>query len=299
MKSVKHKDKRTNGRRAAPARRFPAGCTVISRNDLSFARVLASSYVQHHAGARFYVLVVDRLPEGVDSGPGIQLIDPSELYLPYLTELCFKYTAAELCAALKPTLLKLLLNRHREQQVVYFDSDFLVMRPLEELTECLASADIVLMPHLLSPPPLDGLRPDEQETLQAGVYNAGFFAVRDTDEAHKFLRWWQNRLHDCAILEYYEGLFADHRWLDLAPSMFNTTLFKDDTYNVSYWNIDSRPLGKGAGGYYVNGRPLAAFHFRGVDAANPETLSKYQNRTPVVKGAAISDLIDGYVKLQI
>src|SRR5262249_25631125 len=108
-----------------------------------------------------------------------------------------------------------------------------------------------------------------------------------------------NRLHDCAILEYYEGLFADHRWLDLAPSMFNTTLFKDDTYNVSYWNIDSRPLGKGAGGYYVNGRPLAAIHFRGVDAANPETLSKYQNRTPVVKGAAISDLIDGYVKLQI
>src|SRR5262249_37174970 len=76
MKAVKHKDKRTNGRRAAPARRFPAGCTVISRNDLSFARVLASSYVQHHAGARFYVLVVDRLPKGVDSGPGIQLIDP-------------------------------------------------------------------------------------------------------------------------------------------------------------------------------------------------------------------------------
>ncbi len=72
-----------------PLRRFPAACTIVSRNNLSFARVLASSCLQHQAGARFYMLVVDKLPGGAVAGPGIQLIDPGELYLPYLTELCF------------------------------------------------------------------------------------------------------------------------------------------------------------------------------------------------------------------
>src|SRR5260370_14533345 len=119
MKPVKKRENRANARRAEPLQRFPAACTIISRNNLSFARVLASSYLQHHPGARFYLLVVDKLPDGVDAGPGIQVLNPGELYLPYLTELSFKCTAAELCSALKPTLLTLLLNHHHKTEHVY------------------------------------------------------------------------------------------------------------------------------------------------------------------------------------
>src|SRR4051794_1605708 len=112
---------------------FPAACAIISGNYLSDGRVVASSYLQHHPGARFYLLVVDTLPNGIDPGPGVRLVDPHELDLPYFSELSFKYSPTELCCALKPTMLKLLLNKYGEQEVIYFDSDILVMRRLERV----------------------------------------------------------------------------------------------------------------------------------------------------------------------
>src|SRR5215467_10406416 len=123
---------------------FPAACAIISSNYLSDGRVLASSYLTHHPGARFYLLFVDPLPPGVDAGPGITVISTQELGLPYLPELCFKYSPTELCCALKPTLLNLLLTQYNEQQVIYFDSDVLVMRRLQKVIDCLAEAHIIL-----------------------------------------------------------------------------------------------------------------------------------------------------------
>src|SRR6516225_4803078 len=97
---------------AAPLGCAPAACTIISRNYLSHARVLAASYLKHHSEARFYLLIVDELPSGIQAGEGIHLIGPQELDLPYWRELCFKYDVTELCTAAKPTVLSLLLNRH-------------------------------------------------------------------------------------------------------------------------------------------------------------------------------------------
>src|ERR1051325_843435 len=130
---------------------FPTACAIISGNYLSDARVLASSYLKHHPGARFYLLVVDGLDSSVDAGPGIDVIRPEELNVPQWSESCFKYNPTELCCALKPALLNLLLTKYDEEQVIYFDSDILVMRRLDELIECLPSANIVLTPHLLKP----------------------------------------------------------------------------------------------------------------------------------------------------
>jgi len=109
-----------------------AACTIISRNYLSHARILAQSFAQHEPDGRFYVLVVDRLPNGVSAGGNMHVLDPDELALPYFYEMCFKYDVTELCTALKPCLLALLLNRYADE-VAYFDPDILIMRPLVEL----------------------------------------------------------------------------------------------------------------------------------------------------------------------
>src|SRR5262245_55853947 len=138
---------------------FPAACAIVSRNYLSDARVLAASYLKHHPSARFYLLVVDSQRPDIDAGPGVCLIATEELKLPYLPELCFKYSPTELCCALKPTLLNLLLTNYNEEQVIYFDSDILVMRRFDRLIELLLAGDIVLTPHLLEPIPADGLQP--------------------------------------------------------------------------------------------------------------------------------------------
>jgi hypothetical protein len=75
---------------------FPAACTIVARNYLAHARVLAKSYLKHHPGAKFYLLVVDGLPDGGSAGPGITLVKPDEIDLPYFFELCFKYDVTDI-----------------------------------------------------------------------------------------------------------------------------------------------------------------------------------------------------------
>jgi GT2 family glycosyltransferase len=280
-------------------RRFPSACTIISRSYLSHARVLANSYQQHHRGAKFYLLVVDGLPAGVEAGAGIRLIDAQELNLPYWPELCFKYDVTELCTAVKPTLLSVLLKHYHEEEVLYLDPDILVVRRLDELLAVLASAHIVLTPHLLKPLPMDGLLPSELEILIAGAYNLGFIAVRKTDEVEQFLAWWEARLRDGCYVDVPRGLMTDQRWIDLVPGLFSAAILKDETYNVAYWNIHSRVLECNGKNFTVNGRPLAFFHFSGFDPANPTVLSKHQNRTRIEEGSPLADLLDLYVELQV
>jgi len=205
--------------RSSPLRRPPAACTIISRNYLSHARILAESYARHQPGGRFYLLVVDGLPEGVEVGAGVHLLAPDDLARPDFYELCFLYDVAELCTAVKPSLLLLLMERYREEEVLFLDPDILVMRPLVELAGPLASASVVLTPHTLRPLPLDGRRPGDQEFLLSGAYNLGFLGLRKCDETRGFLHWWEDRLRDGgSLIDVPRGLMTDQKWVDLVPS---------------------------------------------------------------------------------
>jgi GT2 family glycosyltransferase len=278
-------------------RRVPSACTIVSRNYLSHARILAASYVTHHPGARFYLLVIDGLPEGCNLGKDIHLVSAHDLRIPYFSDLCFKYDVTELCTAVKPSLLRLLLEQFNEEQVIYLDPDILVMRPLEELIEGLSQANILLTPHLLSPIPQDGLCPSENDILIAGAYNLGFIGIRKSAVVQEFLSWWEARLKDGCFVDVAQGLMTDQKWIDLVPGMFPTTVLKDDTYNVAYWNIHSRLLERRGADYLVNGRPVAFFHFSGFNPSTPSIFSKHQNRTTAPAGSALHDLLSRYVAL--
>jgi GT2 family glycosyltransferase/glycosyltransferase involved in cell wall biosynthesis len=278
--------------------RPPAACTIISRNYLAHARVLAQSYARHEPGGRFYLLVVDGLPEGADAGAEVVVLGPDDLGLPSFFDLASTYDVTELCTAVKPSLLLALLHRRGEEAVLYFDPDILLFRPLEELRQTLAAAGIVLTPHLLKPIPLDGREPSEQDILLSGAYNLGFVAVRKSAETDEFLRWWGERLREGCRIDHFHGLFTDQKWIDLVPGLFpSTAVLRDDTYNVAYWNLHSRALAKCGESFLVNGRPLAFFHFSGFSPEKPQTLSKHQTRTDVVRGTPLAELLELYAGL--
>ena len=275
-----------------------AACTIISRNYLSHACVLAQSFLEHEPGGRFYLLVIDPLPEGLDLDGRIRLIRPEDLALPFYADMTFRYGVTELSTAVKPTFLRLLLHRHGEDPVVYFDPDILVTAPLDALRQALGSAGIVLTPHLLAPIPQDGREPTESSILIAGAYNLGFVGLRAATETEAFLLWWEERLRDACVVDLPRGLMVDQKWVDLVPGIFPSTgMLRDPTYNVAYWNIHARPLEERGGRFLVHGRPLTFFHFSGFNPAKPQVLSKEQNRTAVVPGTALAKLVDRYVQL--
>src|SRR5262249_24027928 len=146
-------------------------------------------------------------------------IGPDALGLPCFYEMCFKYDVTELCTAVKPSFLSLLLDRYADG-IIYFDPDILILKPLDELKALWRRADIVLTPHLLQPIPADGCKPTEQDIMLAGAYNLGFIAVRKSAETAEFLRWWNDRLRDGCRIDPARGLFTDQKWIDLVPGLF-------------------------------------------------------------------------------
>jgi hypothetical protein len=284
--------------RRARNTRFAAACTIVTRNFLSYARIVGSSYVQHHPGARFYVLVVDGLPAGVEAGTGLEVVAPDALDLPSFHELCFKYDVVELSTAVKPAFLSYLLEQ--EEAVVYLDPDILVMRRFDELRRLLRTAPIVLTPHILSPLPLDGLRPSEQDMLISGAYNLGFLAIRRAGQTDELLSWWNSRLEDGCRIDVPNGLFTDQKWIDLVPGYFDSVgILRDPTYNVAFWNLHERTLERRSQSFFVNGRPIAFYHFSGYTPTQPAELSKHQTRIQVEPGTPLAELLSLYSDLHL
>ena len=290
----------TTERRDGRQHSAPAACTIIARNYLSHARILARSYLEQHPGAPFYLLVVDGLPQGVDAGvEGVHVLGLDDLDLPSVYEMSFKYDVTELSTAVKPTLLALLIERFGERRVCYIDPDIWVMRPLTEVAEALRTSEIVLTPHLSGPIPDDGCAPSEQDILIAGAYNLGFLGLADGPQTRELLAWWAERLRDLCRADPARGLMVDQRWIDLVPTLFTSTrLVRDETYNVAYWNLHTRRLARKGRGFTVNGDPLTFFHFSGFDPRRPTSLSKHQTRHQVADGSPLATLLERYAERQ-
>ncbi len=149
-------------------------CTIVARNYLPFARVLAETFLEHNPQSRFTVLVLDGhedLDEKVDViGPYDIGIERSELH-----RMAMIYDLKELATAVKPWFLRQLASNGAT--AMYFDPDIAVYAPLEELDVLARTQSIVLTPHTTVPIPDDGCLPDEKMILQAGIYNLGFIGV--------------------------------------------------------------------------------------------------------------------------
>ena len=289
---------RSNAAAGSPPREWPAALTIVARNYLSHARILARSYLEHHPGASFYLLIVDGLPEGESLDPRIRLISIADLGLRGFEEMSFQYGVTELCTALKPAALLWVLDR-REPAVAFLDPDVLVFRPMVELRGVLSRPAVVLTPHLLHPVPPGGRTAAERDEFPSGLYNLGFVAVSKGGDTAAFLEWWEARLRDHCFSRTEEGLFVDQKWADLVPALFaSAEVLRDDTYNVAHWNLAERRLNHRDGTYSVNGRPVAFFHFSAIDLDRRDVAPRYQAYARVEAGTPLARLVDEYSRLQ-
>ena len=264
-----------------------AACTIVSKNYIAFARVLARSFFEHHPQGRFFVLLVDRNDGYIDAeSEDFELLEIEELEnVPDLRAFIFKYTLLECNTAIKPYLLEHLFERHQLENLVYFDPDILITGSLDQLAALLEQHHVVLTPHLDAPID-DDAWPSELAILQSGAYNLGFIALKSSETTRRLLPWWQERLHDQCLVRIEKGLFVDQKWIDLVPGIFGgqaggaqaVYILIHPGYNVAYWNLHGRTVTVGADGPRANGEALVFFHFSGVEPESLEQVSKHQNR---------------------
>ncbi|MGC1513570.1 MAG: glycosyltransferase family 4 protein [Acidimicrobiales bacterium] len=272
-------------------------CTIIARNYLAHARVLASSFRAQHPEARFTVLVTDdRFGEVTGDGEPFEVLQMGALDIEQATlhQMIMGYGVMELATAVKPWLLRTLLARG-SGVVAYFDPDIFVYQPVDDLFETASSHGIALTPHLLAPMPRDGKRPTEAEILGAGTFNLGFIAV--SDEAKDFLDWWSERLRRDCRDDPANMVFTDQRWIDFVPSLFPHAVVGDQGCNVAYWNVDQRMVRRVEGQWRAGDATLRFFHFSGYSPHAPCRLSRHQGTRPRVllsEEPDLASLCDAY-----
>lgn len=283
--------------------RAVTACTIVAQNYLPAARVLASSYLEHHPDHRFVIAVIDAAgEEAADAAGGLAdsrclLLDrtafgiPEEDYLRMATG----YTVTELATSVKPYVLRE-LRRAGADVVIYLDPDIRVFRPMPELAELATAHQLVLTPHFVTPLPRDGKEPDEAVIMATGIFNLGFIATGPG--AEPFLDFWAERLRHDAIVDPERQLFTDQRWVDQVPALYPHHVLRDPGFNAAYWNLHERELERTAGGELrLGGEPLRFFHFSGYRPETPWLLShdcRYKPRILLSERPVLRELCDAY-----
>ncbi|WP_420240102.1 group 1 glycosyl transferase (plasmid) [Telmatobacter bradus] len=271
-----------------------AACTIVSLNYLAYARTLCESFLEFHPDSKFYVLLVDRIPEGLDlSNEKFELMLVEDLQIHNFDSIAFRYGIVELNTNVKATFLKRLLNLGVDQ-LIYFDPDILICSSADIIYDSLAKFKIVLTPHCTSPNQDDPYA--EIMLLGNGIFNLGFIAVSKSDEAERFLSWWEHRCLTYGYNERWTGLFVDQKWINLVPCYFDSVeILKHLGCNVAYWNLHERVLAKNNSSWVVNDTtPLVFYHFSGVNVDGDTRISKYADQFNLDSRNDLKDLFTEY-----
>lgn len=279
-------------------------CTVVTKSHLAYAQTLADSFLTYYPKGNVFVLIIDPSHEyELSRDPRIKFISFDEVakWDGSIIGLAFKYTALELCCAMKAYFIDFLLKKHKLKNIIYFDSDILITNRIESIFKLFKENSILLTPHILDPHnnTLTGpLGPNFISILSTGVFNLGFIGVSRSFQGLNFLNWWKIKVSEECKSDIRNGYFLDQKIVDLAPGLFSKIgIIREAGANVGFWNLHERKLQKKGNKYFVNHQPLLFFHFSGYNFRNPKKLSSNQNRHQFRDYPCLKPLFENYRKL--
>jgi len=272
--------------------------TIVARNYLSFARVLAASLSSQHPDLPFFVVVADD-PDDVDGRDRerMHVVRLADLGLPVPRECWRRWTCQEFAVVLKPYLLRHLIDRGFTT-ALFLDPDTLVVGDLAPVLHEVGQHPLTLVPHVLTP--IDG--PDriarELILLCAGTFNAGCIGASKSPATRAMLDWWSTRLPAECSHSVARGVYYDQRWLDLMPALFEGVhILRDPGCNIAYWNVGEREVTIDGGIVRASGGPARFFHFSGFDPMRPFQVTRHATALRVETMGAAQAMFARYAEL--
>ena len=264
--------------------------TSVNLAYLSRARVLAHTFKKYHPDIDFILVLSDIYPAGYSLNlvhePFDSVVFSHELGIPDFWRWSFKHNVVELCTAVKPAAGLYFLALGYEH-IMYIDPDIAIFNSLQPLFDDLSRYSGLLTPHQLtiSPNSLMAIKDIELCTLKHGLYNLGFYAVRNDGQGHAFLEWWNSRVQRFCYEDVASGIFTDQKWCDFAPIYFdNFCIIRDPGYNLASWNIHERSITIDDSGPLVNDKyPLRFYHFTKYGGAGLVMTQRYAQTAETIE----------------
>ena len=278
----------------------PVICALVTVSHMHLAITMADSFIRHHKNGKVFILQIDgekmSFPTRQDYLSILNLADlNAESEFASMRE---RYSVFEFCNALKPYLLKYLLEKTVYTKICYFDSDLYVLGNMEkEVWEKFDDCSIMLTPHYVKISKAgEETFQKELSTIIRGVYNGGFVGVRKDENALQFLTWWKEKVFRGCYKRPEEGMFVDQRWLDIIPGFdIGVEINRHPGLNVAFWNLSERKISLVEGRFFVSENPLLFFHVSGYLPEKPDRITKYDvykfSDFPHLRG-----IFDGYAE---
>lgn len=276
-----------------------AVATVATRSHIALSRTLLGSVAKRMPSAARFLLLVDSIEATTPAHiEGATILHPSEIVTASeFRSLTSRYTAPEVCFALKPRILLHLLTLGFEQ-VHYLDSDAWLIGPLDEAVELLRSSSALLTPHLYARRTLGTSHAtSDLDLLMAGTFNAGYVAVSQRPEASKFLHWWGDRTYRWGYNLPLLGMCGDQRWLDLVPRIFEgIEIWRIPGLNAGYWNLGGVHIEREGDMVFVDGHALLMLHLSGFDPQQPHRMSRFVNHVVLEAEPVLAGILREYAE---
>jgi len=249
-------------------------CTIASMEYEPMVSLLVNSFFKFHPKSRFIIF----------SGDGYSLKNIHETPHLEFRKLDFGNVSGSkrlLYSRVKPSVLRSLMEEGW-QSVIYLDPDMLVMSSLDEVIDFVEKSSLTLTPHILDLTEENSIENFDKILLNAGMFNAGFIGLSQSQQVLDFLRWWESRTSEQGIWFPYPDFYFDQRWLDLAPGYVERCfILRDPGVNVAYFNLSNRRIQIENGSYAVNGSKLKLIHFSGFDPAILPSSNIYSSQVSI------------------
>lgn len=271
---------------------------ICSISHLSYFKTMTDTFLQHNHDYKIFLFLVDKISDEIDLkiDNSIKIIEIDKLGIENFNDIQERYNVLELSCAMKPYAASYLFNIHKPDILLYLDTDILVFDNFSYAESLLHENDIVLTPHIFSEINDNNL-PKESDFLNAGIFNAGFFMLKNTNNVLFFLNWWKLRMSDQCRIDYVNGKMLDQNWLNFVPYFFEKVITCYHLgYNYAYWNFHERNLESLNSKYIINNKyPLIFIHISGYDLNFPENISKHQDRFDMQNFELLSSIYQNYI----
>lgn len=157
-----------------------------------------------------------------------------------------------------PSLPLFILDRYiAVDRITYLDADLFFFSDPAQIYDEIASSSVAIIAHRYAPK----LRWLEK----FGIYNVGWLSFRRDANALACLRWWRERCLEWCYDRCEDGRFADQKYLDEWPSLFDNVLVLDHKgANLGPYNLGNYKVGRKVDRIWVDEQPLVFFHFHAL-----------------------------------
>lgn len=198
---------------------------------------------------------------------------------PLLQKLKIERPTAEYCWTCKPFILDFIFSEYKNVGwAIYLDSDTMVFSDPDQGLPEDPESHVLLTPH----------RPTTSYFLEhiknAGTYNAGYIAFRNSILGKDVLLWWLEKCVEACPMVPQEGIYGDQYYLNYMPKLFKGIMISSNKgLNAAPWNINGHVVRKVGDRTFIGDDELLTYHMQGVEIITNRIIDFYKGNYVVPK----------------